>query len=234
LIQSDLKRFGMARTCYDLGLRTINVVALAKVFKVLVMDVSRPEFLQLPAGFRSRFLTETQLRARACDPCNELTDEFLDDALAKGDECYAVLDGAKLACYSWYSSKPTVASDGLSIHFNPAFVYGYKAFTLPDYRGQRLHAIEVSRALEAYLARGFRGTIAYVESHNFASLRSCYRMGYRDVGRTLALGIGGRPWAWTGRGCRAFGCRFRPSAVATSAGTQVRAVERRELVGAGS
>jgi len=224
----------MVRTCYDLVVRTINVVALAKVFKVLVMDASRPEFLELPAGFRSKFLSEAQLRAFAGDPRNELADEFLDDALAKGDECYALLRNEKLACYSWYSTQPTVASDGLSIHFNPAFVYGYKAFTLPDFRGQRLHAIEVSRAMQAYLARGFRGTIAYVESHNFASLRSCYRMGYRDAGRALALGIAGRSWAWAGRGCRAFGCRFRPTAAANSGGAPVRVAEHRELVGASS
>jgi len=235
LIQSDLEHFGIARTLYDLAVRTINVVALGKVFKVLALDAARPEFLDLPAGYRSEFLSESQLRAFACDPRHELTYEFLDDALAKGDECYAVLHGVKLACYSWYSTQPTVASDGLSIHFDPAFVYGYKAFTLPDYRGQRLHAIEVSRAWQAYLARGYRGTIAYVESHNFASLRSCYRMGYRDVGRALVLGMAGRSWAWAGRGCRAFGCSFRPSAeAARSCDAQQPVAERREMAGAGA
>ncbi len=233
LIQSDIKHFGIARTLYDLAVRTFNVIALGKVFKVLVLDAARPEFLELPEGFRSEFLSESQLREFARDPRHELTDEFLADALAKGDECYAVLQGEKLACYSWYSTRLTVASDGLSIHFDPAYVYGYKAFTLPDYRGQRLHAIEVSRAWQAYLARGFRGTIAYVESHNFASLRSCYRMGYRDVGRALVLGLKGRSWAISGRGCRAFGCRFLPTSGSASSTSARQSTPERELAGAG-
>lgn len=41
----------------------------------------------------------------------------------------------------------------------------------------RLHGVGMSMALRHYLARGFKGLVSYVESTNFASLKSCSRMG---------------------------------------------------------
>jgi hypothetical protein len=196
---------------YDLAVRSLNQVALCKIFKVLAMNAAQPEFLDLSPEFHSEFLDDSQLRKFGRDPRNDLSTEFLDAALAKGDECYGVLRGAELVSYSWYSTQPTIASDGLTIHFNSDFIYRYKGFTHPAYRGRRLHAREISRAVRDFQIRGFRGTVAYVESNNFASLRSCYRVGYRHVGNALVLGIQNRTWAWTGRACRDFGCSFRPT-----------------------
>jgi hypothetical protein len=196
---------------YDLAVRSLNQVALCKIFKVLAMNAAQPEFLDLSPEFHSEFLDDSQLREFGRDPRNDLSTEFLDAALAKGDECYGVLRGAELVSYSWYSTQPTIASDGLTIHFNSDFIYRYKGFTHPAYRGRRLHAREISRAVRDFQIRGFRGTVAYVESNNFASLRSCYRVGYRHVGNALVLGIQNRTWAWTDRACRDFGCSFRPT-----------------------
>jgi hypothetical protein len=46
-----------------------------------------------------------------------------------------------------------------------------KGFTLPRYRGQRLHAIGMTRALCHYLAKGRRGIVCYVESTNQFEIR---------------------------------------------------------------
>jgi hypothetical protein len=37
-------------------------------------------------------------------------------------------------------------------------------------------------ALNAYMADASKGIISYVEALNLASLKSCYRLGYRDIG----------------------------------------------------
>src|SRR5205085_675505 len=116
-------------------------------------------------------------------PEYEMTEPFLHDAFAKGDECYAILDGSTLAAYGWYSNTPTAIDvPGLVLDFDPAYIYMYKGFAHPHYRGQRLHSIAMTRALDAYLREGFRGFVSYVEWNNFASLKSCYRMGYRHFG----------------------------------------------------
>jgi hypothetical protein len=236
LIKSDLEHFGLVRTVYDLALRTVNRVALLKIFKGVRIDVVHPDFLELEPGFRAEFLGESLLREFARNPQCELPDEFLDAALAKGDECYAILDGPTLAAYGWYSNQPTEASDGLEIVFSSDFMYMYKGFTHPKYRGRRLHAIGMNRALREYLARGFRGLVSYVESNNFSSLKSCYRIGYQDIGRVLAVRLAGRPMTVAGRGCRPYGFGFRPL---PKDGTSAKAAskpaeQRRAMAGAGA
>lgn len=90
-----------------------------------------------------------------------------------------------LTSYGWYSTRPTEAGPGLVLHFDPAYAYMYKGFTLPRFRGHRLHAIGMASALEAYTREGSKGLVSYVESSNFASLRSCVRMGYQTFGHVV-------------------------------------------------
>ena len=79
----------------------------------------------------------------------------------------------------------------MTLHFSPEYVYMYKGFTHPNYRGQRLHAIGMNLALQEYLDRGYRGLVSYIESNNFSSLKSAYRVGYRDFGRVAVWKIFG-------------------------------------------
>jgi len=66
----------------------------------------------------------------------------------------------------------------LLLHFDWVnYVYMYKAFTVERYRGQRLHAIGVTQSLVRFGSMGYRGLLCYVESNNFDSLKSSYRMG---------------------------------------------------------
>jgi L-amino acid N-acyltransferase YncA len=92
-------------------------------------------------------------------------------------------------------------------------VYMYKGFTDDNYRGQRLHAIGMTRALRYYLATGHRGIVSYVESTNFDSLKSCFRMGYEAFGTVYLLKLFGRWFSVSSPGCRRFGFRV----VSTSA-----------------
>ena len=57
--------------------------------------------------------------------------------------------------------------------------------------GNASHAVGMTRALDEYLARGSKGILSYVEWNNFASLKSCYRMGYADFGKIYVLRLFG-------------------------------------------
>ena len=59
-------------------------------------------------------------------------------------------------------------------------------------------------AIALLLARGFRGLLSYVEWHNSDSLKSCYRMGYRDFGRIYVARILGRYFWRADAGCAPF------------------------------
>jgi hypothetical protein len=107
--------------------------------------------------------TASELREEARDPRTELSNSFLDEALRRSDQCYAIRDGRVLAAYGWYAfgSTPVGLSD-LVLNYHPQYVYMYKGFTDTRYRGQRLHAIGMSRALAHYLSSGYQGLVSYV------------------------------------------------------------------------
>ncbi|MDB4995287.1 MAG: Acetyltransferase family, partial [Myxococcaceae bacterium] len=133
--------------------------------------------------------------------------EMIRKSLADGDCCYGILDGDTLASYGWYSKRPTMMTDDLRFHFDPDYVYMFKGFTLPAYRGKRLHAIGMARALAAYAELGSKGILSYVESNNFASLRSCRRMGYDDIGTIVISKLGGRHYSFETPRCRDYALR---------------------------
>jgi hypothetical protein len=167
--------------------------------------------LLLPPRFRFTNLDETDLLTFAQIDEYELTADFVRQALAKGDECYAILDGDILASYGWYSHHPTLTnSKDLILDFDRrTYVYMYKAFTLERYRGMRLHAAGVTRNLARCQALGFQGLLSYVESNNFDSLKSSYRMGYRKCGRIHVARIAGKYLIRTEPECERYGLFLR-------------------------
>lgn len=141
-------------------------------------------------NFTCRFLTAEELQPLADVEANRLPSKLIDTALARGDRCYGIFDGDKLASYGWYTSTgPNQFNDELEITFDPGWVYMYHGFTLPEYRGQKLHAVGMSRALEAITDEGYAGLISCVDAVNRPSLRSCARMGYRIFGSVTV-------WRW--------------------------------------
>jgi hypothetical protein len=218
-MQTDIRQHGMAKTVADVAWRAANRVMFLKVLECVKIETPNPEFLQCGGNYRGLFLDHDLLRGLSASPEYELSPPFLDHALSKGDECYGFLEGGVLAAYGWYSHKPTETDwRGLTIHFDSEYVYMYKGFTHPKHRGKRLHAVCMTRALEAYLARGFRGIVSYVEWNNFASLKSCYRMGYTDFGRIYAVRLFNRYWLHSDAGYRRYGFRLVTSNAKRSAG----------------
>ena len=207
VIRENFKNYGVAAGVHDLTKKAVNrlvPVRVLKTIKLLPQRVAR-SFLDVPSGFEARFATPDELRAWSADERHDLDDAFLADAEARGDRCYAITRGGELASYGWYSKRPCRIDDRLTFHFDPAWVYMYKGFTLPAHRGKRLHAVGMARALDAYAREGSRGILSYVESNNFASLRSCYRMGYEDVGTIVVSQLGTATWSLASPACRAYG-----------------------------
>jgi hypothetical protein len=99
------------------------------------------------------------------------------------------------------------------LHFDENRIYMYKGFTPEKYRGQRLHAIAMARALVAYRAKGYKGFVSYVEWNNFSSLKSCYRMGYSDFGNIYLVKLFGKYRTYAGAGCARYRFRLDQSAV---------------------
>jgi hypothetical protein len=125
---------------------------------------------------------------------------------ARGDRCYALFDGESLAAYGWYSNLPTPIDEHFVLHFDRAYTYMYGGYTLPAYRGKRLHAVGMCRALRAITEEGKKGLISDVFSNNFASLQSVTRMGYRIFGEVYLFRAGNHCFTYATNGCRNYGC----------------------------
>ncbi len=211
-IRSSIATIGLARTLHDLALRAANRTLLIKILKCMAVERVNAAFLTCPEPYRPMFLDEKRLREFSRDPGNDIPESFLQEALSKDDECYGILAGETLAAYGWYSRGPTrIDPPDLVLQPGDRYIYMYKGFTHPGHRGRRLHAIGMSMALQHYLSRGFKGLVSYVESNNFSSLNSVFRMGYETFGAIYMLKIFGIYLTHASAGCRAHGVRIEPA-----------------------
>jgi len=209
-MQTRLQRYGLLNTACLQVLRALEALFGLKIFRGVYVERPEAAFLQCPPGYAPGFLTAGQLRKHAQQPITEISSGFLDRAIPRGDECYAICAGEELAAYGWYALRSTpIGVHDLVLHFSDAYVYMYKGFTDTRHRGRRLHAIGMTRALEHYLGAGYRGLVSYVEATNLDSLKSCARMGYQVFGSIYVLRVFGCSFAFSSPGCSRFGFRLR-------------------------
>ena len=215
--QRSAYRYGIGATLFHAAYRAAQRVTNLAVWKALVVtpDHLDKRFLADPRRATGRMLDAECLRAYAKTAETRLTDRFIDEAAVRGDRCFAFFDGDRLTSYGWYSTRAvrlTELDESLALHFDPRYAYVHNTYTLPQYRGRRLHAIGMTAALEAHAEQGLTGLVAYVDSANFASLRSCHRMGYRDFGHVVVLDLGHRYACRATLGCEPYGFRVAPLA----------------------
>jgi hypothetical protein len=206
-----LRRHGAARALHDWALKAVNSVVVLKILRGVWIERADPIFLQCPERYSRGFLPAEAIRKFARAPENGLSEDFVEEALSKGDECFGICDGGTLASYGWYSTTPTrIDPPDLFLRFSGDYIYMYKGFTHPRYRGQRLHAIGMTLALQHYLSAGSRGLVSYIESNNFDSLKSTFRMGYMEFGSVYVLKIFGRCLSYRSRRCKRFDFGIEP------------------------
>jgi hypothetical protein len=206
-VRENASRYGARAALHDLEHRLVNRVAHVEVLKgmrVLLGDVPSADMFEAP-GFEARFVPPSELEAAARAGTHEISFEFLERARERGDRCYGIYEGATLASYGWYAQKPTLIDEHFLLHFDPTYTYMFKGYTLPAYRGKRLHAVGMCRALRSFTEEGQKGLISFVASHNFASLRSVARMGYQIFGDLYLVRAGKHAFAFASKGCRPYG-----------------------------
>ena len=211
VLYQDWRRDGTRRTLHGLAMRVIKRLAPYQAMYGVHLALDQLTVAESDVAYETRFLEAHEL-LRFTEQEPALEPDFTRDAIARGDRCYGVLDGDRLASFGWYSTRATVVLDHLYLHFDPAFCYMYNGFTHPDYRGERLHGIGMARALRALTDEGCRGIVAVVDTDNVRSLRSCSRLGYRRFGVIRIMGRGEGAWIHASSGCAAYDVTLSPSA----------------------
>jgi hypothetical protein len=208
-VKKNVKYYGFWNTLHLAIFKIINKIVYYQEFVCVVVSKVKQSSLEIDPKFKHGFLDADQLLGFSADERNELPRDFLQSVIAKGDECYVITENGNLASYGWYSHVPTIVDLDQLFCFDPSYVYMYKGFTKKDYRGQRLHAVGMSYALKHYLENGLNGIASVVDSTNFDSLKSCWRMGYEKVGTTYLLKIFGKVFHYSTRPARKYGIDLR-------------------------
>ncbi len=144
-----------------------------------------------PDGFTCREVTLDELAIYAADPTYDVSERFLSEVRAASTQCFAAFAGGKLVSYAFHASVPTNIDNDFRFHFPEGWIYHFKALTLADWRGKRLHASLVRAAVASLRAsRKFSGLATLVVATNYPSLASFARMGFKPAFRFAIVGKG--------------------------------------------
>lgn len=163
-----------------------------------------------PQNFNFRFLTAEDIQ-RFISADYELDERYVGRLSAGRDLCFAALQCDRLAAYGWYALQSIEGEhcDNVALSFPADMTYMYKGFTHPDFRGLRLHGFGIRLAFEALAKeRGIVRMISTVDWLNQASRRSCERLGFYSLGRTVRFGRGPICFSRCPKAARQLGIRF--------------------------
>jgi hypothetical protein len=205
-IRSIFTHHGLVRSIEALSIGGVNKVALFTSLKFMKLEFQRSEWLNSPACYYGQVLSEDILRGYADRPEYELPHNFLDQAFAKGDECYGYFAGNVLVHYDWFSRKDTKTKwRGLEVRIHPHYVYSYKGFTHSQHRGKGLFSMGLTRALGVYKSQGYKGLVGYAEGVNYNSQKSLVHTGYSQIGTIYVFGMYDSYWIHSTSECDRFG-----------------------------
>ena len=143
--------------------------------------------------------------ARAADSDLDMGADFISHALKQGHFCVGAFYEERLVSYVWRAFGDTKITHRFTLKFGKPNRYGYKALTLPEHRG--LHLLNTIALYSDKLCfdLGYTYAIGFIETHNFASIRSDARHGNKHVGWILWMDRKPFVFCYTSKGARAIG-----------------------------
>jgi hypothetical protein len=145
----------------------------------------------------------------ARDPDFDLVPADVEAALARGDICAAAFDGDRMVSYVWRSFSSAKYGDDLWVEIRKPYRYGYKGYTVPEYRGRHLQNSVALFTDDLCVARGHTHALSLIETHNFSSVQSESRRHSILVGWVGYFKILGRTYPFRSPGARKHELRLR-------------------------
>ena len=141
--------------------------------------------------------------------------DSVEQALARGDVCMAAFDrdsDNRMVGFSWGARKTAPHGDGLWVEVEYPYLYGYKAYVDPEYRGLGINVALIVERDKTIAQEGYRSSVGFVETHNYASVHSNVRMGSQPAGYAGYIKLFGRAFPFRSPKARASTLRFyRPT-----------------------
>jgi hypothetical protein len=175
---------------------------------IYVRDIRDEKPKTPPSGFTARFVEEDELIEYCGNPAFHLSIPFVRSAFARGDVCTAMFHCDKLVAYMWRSTSLAPHTESVKVQTHKPYRYGYKALTLPEYRGRHLPEFLAPVSSQYYIERGYPYSIGFVETHNLASRKSELRRGSHEVGYAGYVTLFRRVFTYRTKGVRDTGFQF--------------------------
>ena len=203
-------RHGWGRAVYrSIMLRLRRRVLLAYVS---ARRLGAQEYLPHPE-YDVRVANHEELLAAARAMPFVLNEAQIESALANGDLCFAAFDKDQMVAFTWRCYSRTLHEPEIWATTEKPFRYGYKAYTLPEYRGQ--HILNPQFTDHICQSKGYEYATGFIETHNYSSIKSAKRHGNRVVGYAGYLTIFGRVIPFRSPGAKRFGFAFVRDSSAT-------------------
>jgi len=143
-----------------------------------------------------------ELRKAALEFPNLLNVDQMRSAFDRGDICVAAFHGGRVVGFAWGSLSTAPHVDGVQVKISPPYVYGYKSYVLPQFRGRHLSATLIHVRDQIFRMHGRHTSVGFVETHNYASIAINKHMGSELVGYAGYVSLFGRYCCFRTRGVR--------------------------------
>jgi len=208
-LRAEIKRWGWMRMLFKWLMRSLGKYAGLHIYRVNKRPLGGyPGSPDLPSGISLAIVPPGKLLDAAVDPELDMDPNFVRAALARGDLAFGAFDGDLLIAYVWRTFTAAPAEDGLWVRVDRPCHYAYKAFTLPSYRGKRIH-IAISLLCDKYfMERGYAAEVGFSEISNYPSIAAAKFLGRRRVGFAGYVRCLGRRISFRTPGLKKLGFEF--------------------------
>ena len=173
-IKSSLKHWGVVKTLISGVMKLLSpwfIFCRIYVRKLATDRVESP----LPEGVSVRIATHDDLLLGAEQMPDQLSPEFIDAALKRGDFCAAAFEGQQMISFVWRSFSTAPDNDGIWVEFEKPHRYGYKGYTRPEYRGRHLNNLVSVSSDKLCIELGYTHSITFIRIDNHSSNASEHR-----------------------------------------------------------
>lgn len=203
-VYQTFKRHGTRSATLLMAYRCLQRLVPVDVTHFMVQDLQTvPPAHPSNVGIECRFLAAAEVRRFARDASNDLALNLAQRLEDGHDLCFACLVQGQLASYCWFAFQAIEAEHnspngharcGIALSYPAQYVFRYKGFTHPRFRGQGLYSMLASASAMALQKRGIRYVLSTAEWVNFGALKSSYRGGFEYLGRIIVAEWAGRRW----------------------------------------
>ena len=130
----------------------------------------RPKYPSTLPGITYRVIQTDELLGASSDPQLDLSRDFVEAAIERGDIAFGAFDGSVLVSYVWRSVSAAPHKKNVWVRVSRPYCYAYKSYTRRSYRGQRISPGVHLCSDAGMLRHGYQYRAGFVEISNWASL----------------------------------------------------------------